>query len=139
VLELTEHASVGNYGRLADALDPLRVRGVRVAVDDAGAGFASFRHILNLNPDIIKLDMALTRGIQADPVRRALASALVTFARELHAVIVAEGIETEAELKALRSLGVGYGQGFFLARPGSLPLGRITAFSLTDGPSSHRL
>ncbi len=137
VLELTEHASVGDYGKLADALDPLRVRGVRVAVDDAGAGFASFRHILNLNPDIIKLDMALTRGIQTDPIRRALASALVSFAHELNAVIVAEGIETEPELKVLRSLGVGYGQGFFLARPASLPLGRITAFSPTDSPRNH--
>jgi EAL domain-containing protein (putative c-di-GMP-specific phosphodiesterase class I) len=122
VMELTEHERVSDYAGLAEALAPLRSAGVRVAVDDAGSGFASLEHILRLRPNVIKLDSVLTRGLDADPVRRALAAALVTFARDIGAVIVAEGIETSAELAILRGLGVTYGQGFHLARPGDLPL-----------------
>ncbi|HEX9891580.1 MAG TPA: EAL domain-containing protein, partial [Actinomycetota bacterium] len=82
--------------------------------------FSSFRHILQLSPDIIKVDITLTRGIDADRAKRALAAALITFTTEIGADIIAEGIETAAELEALRSLGVGFGQGFFLGRPGRL-------------------
>ena len=102
---------------LTRALDTLRRRGVRLAVDDAGAGFASLRHIVRLSPDFIKLDVSLTRGIDIDPVRQSLAAALVSFARDTGPVVVAEGIETEAELEALRHLGVPLGQGFHLGRP----------------------
>jgi EAL domain-containing protein (putative c-di-GMP-specific phosphodiesterase class I) len=118
VLELTEHARVADYDELVDALKPLRTRGARVAVDDAGAGFAGLVHILRLVPDIIKLDIGLTRGIDHDLVRRALALSLVGFARDIGASIIAEGIETAEELEALRDLGVTWGQGYFLARPG---------------------
>jgi EAL domain-containing protein (putative c-di-GMP-specific phosphodiesterase class I) len=121
VVELTEHAKVDDYGPLLDAVSRLKARGVRAAVDDAGAGFASLQHILRLGPDLIKLDLSLTRDIDADPVRRALASSLVTFAFDVGAEIVAEGIETSSEQEALRALGVGMGQGFHLARPGPLP------------------
>jgi EAL domain-containing protein (putative c-di-GMP-specific phosphodiesterase class I) len=82
VLEVTEHAHVDDYAQLLAVIAPLRRRGVRLAVDDAGAGYASLQHILHLQPDIIKLDMGLTRNIDADPARRALASALIGFARE---------------------------------------------------------
>jgi EAL domain-containing protein (putative c-di-GMP-specific phosphodiesterase class I) len=117
VLEVTEHAPVEDYEVLAKALDPFRARGCRLAVDDAGAGFASFRHILRLNPDVIKLDMTLTRNIDHDPARRALASGLISFASDLGAKIIAEGIENTSELGALRVLGVGLGQGYYLGRP----------------------
>ncbi len=117
VLELTEHAFVPNYKELSDTLAPLRAAGLRIAVDDAGAGFASLQHILGLKPDIIKLDMSLTRGIDADPARRALATALLTFGSDIGAEIVAEGIETAAELEALRVLGIQSGQGYYLGRP----------------------
>jgi len=122
VMEMTEHAPVADYEALARVLRPLRDAGVRVAVDDAGAGFASLRHILLLSPDIIKLDISLTRGIDGDRPRRALSYALVAFARETQTTIVAEGIETEAELRALRNIGVTHGQGFLLARPSSPPI-----------------
>jgi EAL domain-containing protein (putative c-di-GMP-specific phosphodiesterase class I) len=122
VLELTEHARVRDYDGLRDALVGLRTRGVRLAVDDAGAGFASMRHIVRLSPDIIKLDVTLTRDIDADPVRNALASSLIVFARDIGATIVAEGIETWREVETLRSLGVPYGQGHHLAWPAPLPL-----------------
>jgi EAL domain-containing protein (putative c-di-GMP-specific phosphodiesterase class I) len=120
VLEVTEYALVDDYDRLLTALQPLRTRGVRLAVDDAGAGYSSLRHILHLQPDFIKLDMSLTRHIDLDPARRALASALIGFARETNSRIIAEGVETASELAALRSLGVEKAQGYFLNRPMSL-------------------
>ncbi|MGH2692491.1 MAG: EAL domain-containing protein [Actinomycetota bacterium] len=120
VLELTEHAVVRDYGILDQALGGLRERGLRLAVDDAGAGYASLRHIVRLSPDIIKLDAGLTSGIEDDPTRRALATALISFATETDEVIVAEGVETMGELKALQTLGVPFGQGFLLGRPGPL-------------------
>jgi FOG: EAL domain len=121
VVEITEHEAVDDYDELSMALEELRTRGVRVAIDDAGAGFASLRHTLLLAPDIVKVDISLTRAIDQDRGRRALASALISFADEMGMAIVAEGIETEAELRTLRDLGVGFGQGYFLAEPGPLP------------------
>lgn len=120
VLELTEHEAVDGYGALLASLKKLRGAGVRLAVDDAGSGYAGLRHILEVQPDIIKLDLALTRAIHTDPARRALAAALVAFGRETGASIVAEGIELPQELQALRDLEVGFGQGFHLGRPGPL-------------------
>jgi diguanylate cyclase (GGDEF)-like protein len=121
-LELTEHAPVADYEALEAALAGLRERGVQLKIDDAGAGFASLKHVLGLHPDVIKLDLSLTRDIDTDPVRRALAASLVAFAREVGAGIVAEGIETRGELEALRALGVTHGQGYYLARPSAGPV-----------------
>lgn len=121
VLEVTEHARVDDYGALGDALQDFRARGGRLAVDDAGAGFASLKHILRLAPEVVKLDREVTQGIDADRPRRALAAALISFAFDIGAEVVAEGIETQAEVDALRDLGVSYGQGYFLARPGPIP------------------
>lgn len=121
VLEITEHAGVADYDALHAALERAGRGRLRVAVDDAGAGFASLSHILRLGPDAIKLDLSLVRDIDSDPVKRALASSLVTFAREIGSVIIAEGIETAAELDCLRELGVAWGQGYHLAKPGELP------------------
>lgn len=92
-----------------------------MAIDDAGAGFASLRHTVRIAPDIVKLDLSLTRDIDSDRAKRALATALVSFAHEMRFSLVAEGIETAKELATLRELGVGYGQGYFLAEPGPLP------------------
>jgi EAL domain-containing protein (putative c-di-GMP-specific phosphodiesterase class I) len=117
VLELTEHVLVSDYEVLAAPLSRLRLSGVRLAVDDAGAGFASLQHILNLAPDIIKLDRALVREIHTDPARASLTSCLVLFADRIGATLVAEGIESEQERDALQDLGVGYGQGFHLGVP----------------------
>ncbi|HWB23693.1 MAG TPA: EAL domain-containing protein [Gaiellaceae bacterium] len=119
VLELTEHHRVGDYDRLARAMDKLRADGMRVAIDDAGAGFASLRHILRLRPDFIKLDMSLIREINLDKSKQALAASLISFAEKSDATIIAEGIETAEELSALVMLGVGFGQGMFLGKPAS--------------------
>ncbi len=120
VIEITEHAIVPDYDSLIRALGPLRTKGLRVAIDDAGAGYASMRHIVSLQPDFIKLDMSLTRSVDKDPTRRALARALTSFSREIGSVIIAEGIETKEELDLLRALGVDTGQGFLLGRPAPL-------------------
>ena len=105
---------------MAGAMSAWRASGARLAVDDAGAGFASFRHVLELEPDVIKLDMSLTRDIDRDPRRRALARGLIGFAAELGIEIVAEGIETPAQLATLQEL-VGLGQGMLLGPPLPLP------------------
>lgn len=120
VLEITEHHSIDHYTDIAKTLRPLRKKGLRIAVDDAGAGYASFRHILNLAPDIIKLDMSLTRDIDTDRSRRALAAALIRFSQETGCKIIAEGVETVAELNTLQQLGVVKAQGYLLGRPMSL-------------------
>jgi len=117
VLELTEHAPIEEYPAIAVALDTLRRSGLHLAIDDAGSGYASFRHILQLQPDIIKLDQSLIQGIDADSGRRALAAALTGFARDTGCDVVAEGIETDAELAVLRGLGVKAGQGYLFGRP----------------------
>jgi EAL domain-containing protein (putative c-di-GMP-specific phosphodiesterase class I) len=117
VLEITEHAVVSDYQELQSALVNLRRAGVRIAIDDAGAGFASMRHIVKLAPDMIKLDMSLTRGIDQDPALRAMASALIAFAQETRSTVIAEGVETAEELEALRHLGVHRVQGFLLGMP----------------------
>jgi len=126
VLELTEQARVDDYDALLSALGRLRRHGVRIAVDDTGAGYAGFQHLLRLRPDILKLDTMLTRGIDDDPVRRSLAAALVTFATEIGGVIVAEGIEIPEELSTLRRIGIPWGQGYHLARPGPPPIPSLT-------------
>ncbi len=137
LLEVTEHAVVEDYASLLRALGTLREAGVRLAVDDAGAGYSGLSHILRLQPDVIKLDLALTRGINVDLARQALASGLVTFARRLDAMIVAEGVETAAELRALKRLGVEAAQGYFLSRPGPLPV-PSELFEPCDGNVSPR-
>jgi EAL domain-containing protein (putative c-di-GMP-specific phosphodiesterase class I) len=120
VLEVTEHQAIESYEDIAAAILPLQREGLRIAIDDAGAGYASFRHILNLHPNIVKLDISLTRAIDTDRSRRALAAALCGFATETGCRIVAEGIETEAELQVIRALGVGKAQGYHLGRPMAL-------------------
>lgn len=115
VLELTEHERVEDYQRLEK-----RVRAipdVRLAVDDAGAGYASMRHILDLRPDFVKLDITWTRGLDTDHARQALIAGMTGFAAELGCTLIAEGIETEAERATLEHLGVTLGQGYLLGRP----------------------
>ena len=144
VLEVTEHATVSDYRQLWNSLAVWRNRGIRIAIDDAGAGYASMRHILDLQPEYIKLDMSLVRDINADARRRALAAALIAFAKEIGSVVTAEGVETEAELETLRKLGVDKVQGFHMSRPLPLALAaqavavaRERADTLDAGRSRH--
>jgi EAL domain-containing protein (putative c-di-GMP-specific phosphodiesterase class I) len=135
VVEITEHAPVDEYEALVEPLAELRAHGGRLAVDDVGAGFASLRHILRLAPDVIKLDIGLTRHVDSEPAVHALATALIAFASELGISVISEGIETRQELEALRALGVTTGQGYYLGRP--LPIDRLT-FATDLGIQPHR-
>jgi len=118
VLEITEEALVRDYAALGLALAPLVERGVRVAVDDMGAGYSGLRNAIDLHPSYLKLDRALVHGIDRDPKRAALVDALLRYAQHAGSHIVAEGVETEGELETLTRLGVPLAQGFLLARPG---------------------
>ncbi|MFH5877328.1 EAL domain-containing protein [Arthrobacter sp. NA-172] len=117
VVEVTERSAVADYEPLAAALARLRHSGLRVAVDDAGAGFASMRHILQLRPELIKLDRTIIAGIDAEPGQRALGMAMVSFATGIGATLIAEGIETDTELSTVTELGMNVGQGYLLGRP----------------------
>lgn len=120
VLELTEHAAITDYAGIMRRLGPLRRDGARLAVDDSGAGSAGLQQIVRLAPEIVKLDASLTSGIERDVGKRALAAAMVHYARETGSKVTAEGIETGPALAALRGLGVHSGQGWHLGKPGSL-------------------
>ncbi len=138
VLEISARAAVDDYDALGAGLADLRGRGVRLAVDDAGTGAASLSQLIHLEPDIIKLDMSLTRGVDASQSQRSVAAALIGFAGPMGIAVIAEGIETAAEFTTLLDLGVGYGQGYFLARPRDVETGALgTAQNLPPLASSE--
>ena len=117
VVEVTEHEAVGDYRGLRRVLEGLRAAQARIAVDDTGAGFASLRHVLMLQPDVIKLDTSLSRAVHYDERQQKLVTALLTFSDEVGSLVLAEGIETEEQLEALHRLGVPVGQGWHLGVP----------------------
>jgi diguanylate cyclase (GGDEF)-like protein/PAS domain S-box-containing protein len=117
VLELTEHAAVLDYGELEEALEPCRSRGVRIAVDDVGAGFSSFSHVLELSPEFVKVDQSITRNIDVDDARRRLAHAIAELAGQMGATVIAEGVENQGELDTVAAVGISAVQGFYLSRP----------------------
>jgi EAL domain-containing protein (putative c-di-GMP-specific phosphodiesterase class I) len=121
VVELTERAPVSDYAPLAAALAPLRRAGLRIAIDDVGAGFSSMRHILRLSPELIKLDRTMVAGIDNNANQKALCAAMLSFTSHIGAGLVAEGIESNSELATLAELGVNTGQGYLLGRPSVLP------------------
>ncbi len=120
VLEMTEHEAIEDYDTINASLRSVRGQGLRLAVDDAGAGFASMHHILALVPDFIKLDISLVRGVDKDPAKQAMAASLQAFGAKTGAALIAEGIETASEMAALRQLEITYGQGYHLSRPDPL-------------------
>ncbi len=116
VLELSEHDPVDDYDELKTVLAPLRARGMRLAIDDVGAGFSSLRHIVVTAPDVIKLDRSIVTGIGDDPVLSVVTRSLVELAHATGARVVAEGVETTADAVALRTLAVDHGQGWHFGR-----------------------
>jgi EAL domain-containing protein (putative c-di-GMP-specific phosphodiesterase class I) len=144
VVEITEQKPVEDYDALSTVLDRARAAGARVAVDDAGAGYASLQHVLRLRPEYVKLDRGLIADADADPAKLALIEAVGLFAARLDAALVAEGIERRAEQETLAGLAVPLGQGFLFGRPGpslvrDVPVAGLRAVtgalgSLLDGP-----
>lgn len=120
ILEITEHSKILSYHQFRDALQRLRAKGVKLAIDDAGAGYASLQHVLELDPDFIKLDLSLIRNIHTDVKKQALAAALISYARRVGAKVVAEGVETPEEFKLLRELNVDKIQGYLIGKPAPL-------------------
>jgi EAL domain-containing protein (putative c-di-GMP-specific phosphodiesterase class I) len=130
ILELTEEAPGHELLRLDERMVALREQGLRVAVDDPGTGTVGFQRILQLKPDIIKLDIGLTRGVDADPARRSVGRALLSFGLDAcGATFIAEGIETQGELDSLRALGCPAGQGYLLGRPHRLTMRYLAPFT----------
>ena len=117
LVEITEHEPVHDYAALERALATLRNAGVRIGIDDFGAGHSSLRHVLQLAPDLVKLDISIIRNVDVDPSRQALVEAMLAFCGRVGADVIAEGVEQPGELVTLLELGVEFGQGWFLARP----------------------
>jgi diguanylate cyclase (GGDEF)-like protein len=117
VVEITENDRVTDPDALVERLAPLRARGARIAVDDAGAGYSGLQQVMRIHPDIIKLDRSLVANVDSDPAKAALVDSFVRFAARTGAVVCAEGVETPEELRVLADLDVTYGQGFGIARP----------------------
>lgn len=137
VLEITEHDAIADVDAINMALLPLRARKMRVAVDDAGAGYSGLQQILSLKPDLIKLDRALIQDIHRDPAKRSLAVALASFARATDSQLIAEGVETEAELAMLRTAGIENIQGYLLGRP--MPLADAAELAAHSTPRAGQL
>ena len=113
MLEISESESIENFGVFREVASSCRELGIRIAIDDAGTGYASLEAIMEISPDFIKTDMVLVRGIDQDRSRKEIVRAMGAIAESIGAEVVAEGIETEGEIHALRDLGVRFGQGFF--------------------------
>jgi EAL domain-containing protein (putative c-di-GMP-specific phosphodiesterase class I) len=118
IIEITEETLVRGESELQAAIKPLRARGARLAVDDMGAGYSGLRQITAVLPSYLKLDRALVAGIDSDPDRAALVAALTGYSKQVGSLLIAEGVETTAELRVLRQIGVPLVQGFRLSRPG---------------------
>ena len=135
VVEITENAVVERYDTLRFALEPLRSRGLRIAIDDMGAGYASFRHVVELNPDVIKIDRSLVDGVAESRERRLTVAAFVRLALDMGALAVAEGVERAEDFSALAELGVHAVQGYLLAKPSSAPADLIKWLGLQRAPA----
>ena len=131
VVELTEDELVEVDPALLAVLADVRATGTALGIDDFGAGHSSWRHVLRLAPEVIKLDMSLVQDVAASPQRQALVAAMVAFCGRTDTVLIAEGIEVPADLRALMDLGVGHAQGWYLARPAD-PAVVLPALAETD-------
>ncbi|SNQ49343.1 Diguanylate phosphodiesterase [Frankia canadensis] len=127
LVEITEHERIDDAATVLRQLDELRRLGVQFAADDVGAGYAGLERLVQLRPEVIKMDCGLTRGIEADPARRAVAAALVHVADYIGSDVVAEGIETAGALRAAQEAGIRYGQGVLLAPPSATLPAAVTA------------
>ena len=127
IFEFTENEQIADTGHVATIIDTYRRMGFATALDDFGAGHAGLGLLARFQTDLVKLDMQLVRAIDASLPRRMIVGSLMRMMRNLDITVVAEGIETEAEYRTLRELGVRYQQGYWFARPGLRVLPRLMA------------
>jgi EAL domain-containing protein (putative c-di-GMP-specific phosphodiesterase class I) len=120
VLEITERAAIRDYNLFRESVSVLRSLGFKIAIDDAGSGYASLQSIAELRPNYLKISNYLVTGLHEDSIKRDVVEMLVRLAARIDAQTVAEGIETEEELSEVKRLGVTYGQGYLIGRPGPL-------------------
>ena len=120
VLEITERAALDDITETKHRATELRRRGYKLAIDDLGAGYAGLTSFATLEPEVVKLDMSLIRGIESAPVKKHVVESMTRLCRELDMRVVAEGIETMAELAAIIDLGCDYLQGYLLGRPAAI-------------------
>jgi EAL domain-containing protein (putative c-di-GMP-specific phosphodiesterase class I) len=133
VVELTEHVEVSEYSQYQGALAALRRLGIRIAVDDAGAGYAGMRHILALAPEIIKIDRTIVEPVDHDRATKEMLTAVLDFSRSHGGTVIAEGVETESQRQALTQLSFRYGQGYLFGYPEPLDLGSVLAAEAVRG------
>ncbi|GBO86269.1 EAL domain-containing protein [Marinobacter salsuginis] len=121
ILEVTEHSRILDYPEFRNAVQVIRKMGARLAIDDAGSGYASLQHVIELDADIIKLDLNLIRNIHCDYKKQALAAALVSYAHRVKAQVVAEGVESQEEFSVLKDLKIDKVQGYLIGKPEPWP------------------
>jgi len=136
VLEVTERSAIRDVPVFRDALRELRRMGFRIAIDDAGSGYASLQSIAELKPNFLKVANTLVTGLHSDTIKRDVVEMLVNLARRIDAVCVAEGIETPQDLEECRRLGIPYGQGFYLAVPEETPAQKPARRILPEEPQA---
>lgn len=120
VLEITEKEAIENYHDFRREIEPVRKAGIRIAVDDAGSGYADLESIAEVKPEYIKIANSITHHIGQDLIKQEIVSSFLGLARKLRSTVIAEGIETREDFHVLKRIGVEFGQGFFLGRPGQL-------------------
>ncbi|MBZ5536998.1 MAG: EAL domain-containing protein [Acidobacteriia bacterium] len=120
VFEITEKEAIQNYHDFRKAIDPVRKEGIRLAVDDAGSGYADLESIAEVRPEYIKIANSITRNVSRDLIKQEIVSSFLGLALKLRSTVIAEGIETREDFHVLKRLGVEYGQGYFLGRPAQL-------------------
>ncbi|MFH1867500.1 MAG: EAL domain-containing protein [Candidatus Omnitrophota bacterium] len=120
-LEISEQTFVTNFEKISRVMNMLKDKGIVIAIDDVGAGYSSLRSIAELKPDFIKIDIDIVRSVDKNEVKGSIVQALVILGDKLQCSLIAEGIETQEECKALLNMGVKYGQGFLFAKPTENP------------------
>ncbi|MDP2878091.1 MAG: GGDEF domain-containing protein, partial [Sulfuricella sp.] len=127
IIELTENQRTYDYDLLREAAKHYRAMGFEIAIDDLGEGFSSLRLWSELRPEYVKIDMHFIHGIDQDPVKHQFVSSIQQIAEKSGTKVVAEGIETEAELRVIKALGIAHGQGYYIARPSGQPAMALSA------------
>jgi EAL domain-containing protein (putative c-di-GMP-specific phosphodiesterase class I) len=134
VIEVTEREAIENYELFKEAVEYYSNFGFSIAVDDTGAGYSSLETVIELKPHFVKLDISIVRGLDKNMLKQELVKAISTLSREMGSTVIAEGIETESELRTLLEIGIPVGQGFLFAKPGT-PFPQISAVTSAASPS----